>query len=174
MKSLQVKRAGLVERTPILKILELYQYELSNIWDQDIDEHGEYGYDLDRFWNDKKCASFAVLIEGHYAGFALVDACVKVGASGCWMDQFFILKKHQKRGVGRALAFDVFSQMAGKWEVGQMTKNVAAQAFWPRVINQYSNGKYEETRLTEGGWQGVIQIFESQPISNRAEAMLSN
>ena len=164
MRSLQIRRAGLVERMPIFKMLELYQYELSDIWDQDLDKHGEYGYDLDRFWNDKKCAPFVVLIEGHYAGLALVDAQVKIGASGYWMDQFFILKKYRKRGVGRALAFDVFSQMAGKWEVGQMTENVAAQAFWRGIINQYSDGKYEEFRLTEGWWQGFVQSFESQPV----------
>lgn len=174
VKKIQIKRAGLVERVPIFKMLELYQYELSDIWDQDIDEHGEYGYNLDRFWNDKKCFPFIVLIEGHYAGFALVDAYVKVGASGYWMDQFFILKKYRKRGVGRALAFDVFSQMSGKWEVGQMTENVAAQAFRRRVINQYSHGRYKEILLTEGWWQGVIQTFESQPVDNRAKAMSSN
>ena len=130
VSELLIRRAGLAERMPIFKMLELYQYELSDIWDQDLDEHGEYGYALDRFWNDKRCAPFVALIEGHYAGFALVDASVKVGASDYWMDQFFILKKYRKHGIGRALAFEVFSQMAGKWEVGQMTENVAAQAFW--------------------------------------------
>ena len=84
---------------------------------------------LDRFWNDKKCVSFVALISGHYAGFALVDASVKVGKSGSWIDQFFILKKYRRQGIGRALAFDIFSKIGGQWEVGQMTENVAAQAF---------------------------------------------
>lgn len=158
----EIRRARQVERTPIFKMLELYQYELSDIWDQDLNEHGDYGYELDRFWNDKKCIPFVALVEGRYAGFALVDSHVKIGPSGHWMDQFFILKKYRKRGIGRALAFDVFSQIAGKWEVGQMAENVAAQAFWRRIIDQYSNGKYEEHRLTEGWWQGIVQSFESQ------------
>ena len=47
---LQIRRASGADRLPIQRMLELYQHDLSGIWDQDLDAHGEYGYALDRYW----------------------------------------------------------------------------------------------------------------------------
>lgn len=89
-----IRQATQQDRLPLYRMLELYQYDLSHVWDQDLDAHGEYGYPLDRFWLEPECHPFVALVEGHYAGFALVDRSVKIGPSGYWMDQFFVLKKY--------------------------------------------------------------------------------
>jgi predicted acetyltransferase len=160
-----VREAKQEDRLPLYRMLELYQHDLSNIWDQDLDIHGEYGYSLDRFWRDTDCHPFVALVDGKYAGFALVDAAVKVGVSGRWMDQFFILKKYRRFGVGRELATQVFTALPGKWEVGQMAENAAAQAFWRAVIRGYTQGNYSEQPLPDGWWPGVVQGFEAGQIS---------
>jgi predicted acetyltransferase len=160
-----VRKASAEERLPLYRMLELYQHDLSDIWDQDLDVHGEYGYSLDRFWHDTDCHAFVALVDGKYAGFALVDTAVKVGPAGFWMDQFFVLKKYRRSGVGRELATQVFVALPGKWEVGQMTENAAAQAFWRGVIKDYTRGDYWERRLTDGWWQGVVQGLEVKPIA---------
>ena len=51
---IEITRASLEDRLPVFRMLELYQHELSDIWDQDLDVHGEYGYELDRFWDGKE------------------------------------------------------------------------------------------------------------------------
>jgi len=142
-------------------MLELYQHDLSDIWDQDLDCHGEYGYALDKFWNAEGCHSFVVTANGRYAGFALVDQAVRVGTEGYWMDQFFVLKKYRRQGVGDLLARSVFAALPGRWEVGQMPQNQAAQAFWRKVIGRYTGGRFKEYEVRAGWWQGVIQVFES-------------
>jgi hypothetical protein len=48
---LAVRHATLADQLPIRRMLELYQHDLSDIWDQDLDVHGEYGYALDRYWH---------------------------------------------------------------------------------------------------------------------------
>jgi hypothetical protein len=63
-----VRKADVSERPVIYRMLELYQHDLSDIWDQDIDSNGEYGYALDRFWSDAACHSFLVLVDSRYAG----------------------------------------------------------------------------------------------------------
>jgi predicted acetyltransferase len=148
-------------RFPLHRMLELYQYELSDIWDQELDAHGEYGYALDRYFSGEACHAFVLLHSGRYAGFALVDGAPKVGADGYWMDQFFILKKHRRHGIGALLAARVFAALPGKWEVGQMSANLPAQAFWRHTVGACSGGDYVEHRLTEGWWTGVVQCFES-------------
>jgi predicted acetyltransferase len=160
-EDVEIRAARAEDRPALQRMLELYQYELSDLWDQDLDAHGEYGYALGRFWSTNDCHAFVATVAGHYAGFALADGAVKVGRSGNWMDQFFVLKKYRRGGVGAALARHVFDAMPGRWEVGQMPDNLAAQAFWRRVIAQYTGGAFTETVLTSGWWQGVVQLFDA-------------
>jgi predicted acetyltransferase len=146
---------------PLQRMLELYQHDLSHIWQQDLDEHGEYGYALDRFWDDEGCHAFIATVKGRYAGFALVDAATKVAASGHWMDQFFVVKKYRRSRVGRSLARQVFAALPGYWEVGQMAENYPAQAFWRAVIGGHTADRFQEHRLRGGAWEGVVQCFQS-------------
>jgi len=73
MRNFEVRAATPADRLPIYRMLELYQHDLSDIWDQDLDCHGEYGYALDRYWDTEGCFPFVAIAAGKYAGFALVD-----------------------------------------------------------------------------------------------------
>ncbi|MCV2360452.1 GNAT family N-acetyltransferase [Paucibacter sp. TC2R-5] len=166
LTELQIRRALPEDRLPLFRMLELYQHDLSDIWDQDLDSHGEYGYELDQYWRDRSHHAFVTLVNGRYAGFALVNPALKVGepgASAHWMAQFFVLKKYRRTGLGAELARAVFSALPGQWEVGQMRDNLAAQAFWRRVIAGYTGGAFTEHVLSEGWWQGLVQCFVSAP-----------
>jgi predicted acetyltransferase len=161
--SLAIYPAQDADRQALGRMLELYQYELSDIWDQDLDPTGLYGYNLDYYWKDTNCTAYVATIGGNYAGFALVDDQVKVGEGQFWMDQFCVLKKYQRRGIGTALAIYVFADKRGKWEVGQMPQNLRAQQFWRKTIGDFTAGNYVESQITEGWWQGFVQCFESLP-----------
>ncbi|MFC7419793.1 GNAT family N-acetyltransferase [Iodobacter arcticus] len=166
-KPLQIRIAQASDQLPVQRMLELYQYDLSNIWDQDLNAQGEYGYALDRYWNHPECTAFVALVNGHYVGFALVDQQVKVGSHGYWMDQFFILKKYRRIGLGKSLAIQVFNTLKGRWEVGQMPDNHKAQLFWRRLIAEFATG-FDEHTLTGGKWEGIVQCFNSDTVLTRA------
>lgn len=161
LRNYSFRIASPAERLPIRRMLELYQHDLSDIWDQDLDCHGEYGYALDRFWQTEGCHPFVATADDNYAGFALVDQAVRIGTEGYWMDQFFVLKKYRRQGVGQLLANSVFATLRGRWEVGQMPQNHAAQTFWRKVIGEYTGGRFKEHEVHTGWWQGVVQVFES-------------
>lgn len=158
---LVVRPAALEDRLPITRMLELYQHDISDIWDQDLDAHGEYGYDLEKYWSSPRCKAFVFLVAGKYAGFALVDDSVSLSENEHWMAQFFVLKKYRRRGVGRLAARRVFDLIRGRWEVGQMAKNLPAQAFWRRVISEYTAGDYVEHELSDETWDGLLQCFDN-------------
>ncbi len=160
-----IRRATPEDRVALYRMLELYQHDLSDIWEQDLDARGEYGYALARYWQDGQCHPFVASVAGHYAGFALVDGAVKVGSVGHWMDQFFVLKKYRRLGVGKAMATYVFAALEGLWEVGQMSSNLAAQSFWRNVIAEFTHGCFEQHRLEGGWWEGTVQSFRSGPAS---------
>ena len=163
MKDLEVRPASADDRLALYRMLELYQHDLSDIWDQDLDIHGEYGYALDRYWADPACRPFVFLVGGRYAGFALVDASVSQAENELLMAQFFVLKKYRRQGVGRVAARAVFDRLRGRWEVGQMPLNRPAQAFWRHVIGEYTGGRFAEHDLDDERWQGMLQCFDNTP-----------
>jgi hypothetical protein len=73
----EIRIALAAERPALFRMLELYQHDLSDVWDQDIDEHGEYGYSLDQYWSDSTQRPYVILVESKYAGLALVTGAVK-------------------------------------------------------------------------------------------------
>lgn len=147
----------------LAQMLELYQYELSDIWPQHLDAQGRYGYDLSRHRQGGAHAAHVCQVDGCYAGFALVAPARFNRAAGCWMEQFFVLRAYRRHGVGAALAGHVLHSHPGPWQVGQMTRNLPAQAFWRQVLGQLCGGRQVETCVTQGGWQGVVQAFDWPP-----------
>jgi predicted acetyltransferase len=141
------------------QMLELYQYELSDIWPQEADREAKYGYDLDRHKQGERFHAHVAMEGLQYAGFALVAPAVVTRKEGHWMEQFFVLKRFRRSGAGYALAKHVLFSHPGAWEVGQMPANLAAQAFWRRVIGNVTSGSYDEVQVTQGWWQGVVQQF---------------
>jgi predicted acetyltransferase len=137
----------------------LYQYELSDIWPQDADAEARYGYDLQRHRQDERFHAHVALQGLQYVGVALVAPAAVTRKEGCWMEQFFILKRYRNSGAGLALARHVLGSHPGAWEVGQMPANYGAQAFWRKVIGTITVGKYIEVQVKEGWWQGVVQQF---------------
>lgn len=154
-------RAACADDFPALaQMLELYQHDLSDIWPQDLDAQGRFGYDLTRHRQGVGWHAHVATWNDCYAGFALVSPAWVTRAEGAWMEQFFVLRRHRRSGVGQALARHAIQSHPGLWEVGQMPANLGAQAFWRRVIGDITAGHFEEVQVTQGAWQGVVQRFE--------------
>ena len=96
-----VRRVTTSDRKPFAHMLELYQHDLSNIWDRDLRDDGTFGYALEKFFDPPECPAFILSYAGKYAGFALVDNSVCLAENELWMSQFFVMKKYRHRGVGK-------------------------------------------------------------------------
>ncbi|MES2715240.1 MAG: GNAT family N-acetyltransferase [Pseudomonadota bacterium] len=145
------------------QMLELYQHDLSDIWHQDTDHQARYGYDLDPYRHDERFHAHVALAGPQYLGFALVAPARVTRQAGSWMEQFFILKRHRRTGVGLAFAHHVLRSHPGPWEVGQMPANLPASAFWRHAIGSITAGHFVEVQVSTGWWQGVVQQFDVHP-----------
>ena len=145
------------------QMLELYQYELSDIWHQDQDAQGKYGYDLSRHRQGVRFHAHIASEGTQYVGFALVAPAAVTRKEGSWMEQFFILKRYRRSGAGAALARHALLHHPGPWEVGQMSANVDAQAFWRSVIGNLTAGEFEEVVVALDWWRGIVQQFHIRP-----------
>ena len=110
MPHFQIRLALADDRLPLRNMLELYFHDLSDYWDYELDRHGEYGYRLDKYWLDSKCKPFVFLVDGHYAGFALVDNSVSLAENEWWMAQFFVVRRHRRKGLAAFAARSIFDQ----------------------------------------------------------------
>ena len=156
---LQLRKAQSHDFAALAQMLELYQYELSDIWPQNADAQARYGYNLERHRRGDRFHAHVALSDSQYVGFALVAPAAVTRQDGHWMEQFFILRRYRRSGAGLALAKHVFACHPGPWEVGQMSDNHQAQAFWRRTVSAVVGCQYTELQVTQGGWRGVVQQF---------------
>ncbi len=152
------------DQKPVLKnLLELYLYDFSEFTGDEVGEDGLYGYEpLEYYWNEPGRHAFLVRVDGKLAGFVLVNQYKVVPDEGEThaMAEFFILRKHRKKGIGEEAARQVLDLFPGKWQVAQIVENPGATAFWRKVIGRYTRGRYTEVVADNPRWQGPVQCFE--------------
>lgn len=160
----QVIEASILDKTVIRNMMELYNYDMSEFQDCDLDAHGLYGYNyLDNYWTEKERHPFIIKVDGNLSGFILVkkygvDATEPIDYS---IAEFFILKKYRRRGVGRIAVFNIFNKFHGIWEVKELPENRKAHVFWRKVIGEYTSNNYKEFNNIEEVWNGPIQRFNN-------------
>ena len=158
------------EDDPLLdRLLQFYQYDFGEIMGGDVGADGVYRYTtLERFWGTDDPHAFIVRVGGRVAGFAFVcrqgshrDSSVPVW----YVDEFFVMRKYRRRGVGERLARHIFDLFAGEWEAREVPTNTGAIAFWRKVIGDYTSGRYEEYLDPDDGWgPRPVQRFRTPPV----------
>lgn len=107
---------------------------------------------------------FLLRIDGHPAGFALVKRTSDAPATFD-MGEFFIARQYRRLKFGNSVATTLFDRFAGAWEVREMPVNAPAQAFWRKIIADYTAGAFTETRETFAAYDNrefVVQRFLSR------------
>lgn len=90
------------------------------------------------YWEDDQKHPYLILHDGEKAGFALVEDKGRERV----LAQFFVLYKFQGLGVARSAALDLFALHVGPWVVHSLMDNPKSEGFWPKVINEFSSGKF--------------------------------
>lgn len=131
----------------ISNLMQLYTYELSFYEDETTNfqllDNGLFAMSkyLDLYWNEEKRHPYILKCDGKLVGFVLEryneNNMNEIG-------EFFVLKRCRKHGAGKFMANEMFKRYKGKWEIRTLLKNENAQKFWRAVINEASNGAFEE------------------------------
>jgi predicted acetyltransferase len=152
------------ERDAIESLLQLYAYDWSELRPLEVGANGRFApYPLDAYWSEEGHHPFLLRVDDNLAGFALVTARSRLtGTRGVFdMAEFFVVRRHRRRGVGMAAAAAAFTALRGPWEVRQRDENPAATAFWRRAIAAYTGGRYQEVHWNDARWTGPVQTFAS-------------
>lgn len=146
------------EHHALAALMQLYVYDFSEMLGLDVADDGRYhgpsveGRD-----------AFLARVGGKLAGFALVgDESRLTGERGVHdVAELFVLRRYRRSGVGEQLARALFDRYRGRWEVRQKMENVQAIAFWRRVIDRYTGGRFDEDVLDDPRWRGPVQRFDN-------------
>ncbi|GCE45857.1 putative acetyltransferase [Thermosporothrix hazakensis] len=155
----ELQRASADQKIVLRHLMELCQYDYSEFDGEDVNEHGLFDYTyLDHYWIEPGRYPFLIRVNGRLAGFVLVRRLD--GQPTHSIAEFFVLRKYRKQGIGRMVACRIFDEFPGRWKVKQEAGNLPAQAFWRKVIAEYTDGRYHETQ--ENAWGDVVQEFHSR------------
>ncbi len=168
MRQIAVQPAALSDKLILRHLLELCQHDYSEFNQEDVDEHGLFGYNyLDQYWVEPGRFPFLIHVAGKLAGFALVRTLEPVdGVVTRSLSEFFILRKFRRQHIGQEAAQRVFGLFPGQWRVSQEAANLPAQAFWRKTIDAYTQGDFHEVWLEDATWHGPVQYFHSQEVSS--------
>ncbi len=163
---IEIESVPIQKKSILRNLLELCQHDYSEFGGDDVGEDGLFGYKyLDHYWTESGRYAFFIRASGNLAGFALV---CQLGEGTHCLSEFFILRKYRHQGIGTAAARRVFDMFPGKWKVEQEECNLPAQAFWRRVVSEYTGGQFEECSVqVNERWGGIEQRFLS-PRKNSA------
>ncbi len=151
------------ERPLLARLLELYLYDFSEFTGWNLPEDGLFARSNwhERQWSTPGREALLLRVAGKPAGFAIVDerSPLPGGEDRHYLAEFFVMRAYRRRGLGEAVARDVFDRFPGGWQVLQMPQNTAAQRFWRRVIGGYTGGRFTERTTADGD---LVQEFDTQ------------
>lgn len=150
-------------RTVLGNLFALYVYDFSEYTGADVHDSGSYEVRQADYWNDAFPHRYLAKVDGKIAGFALVrrGSPLDDDAGASYVEEFFVLRKYRRRGVGRALARHVFAAFRGRWQVAVLRNNTPAQAFWRVTIGGLTGGRYEERDRDDERWRGPVLLFDN-------------
>ena len=145
----------LEQKSVFVQLMNLYNYDFTEYEDTDVNDYGYFNYPYtDHLWTEENRHAFFIRVDGKLAGFIIVKTNSGHFTTANTINEFFVMKKYRRKGVGSFAAKAAFDMFKGKWEVCQMPNNIPARKFWKSVIIDYTGNKYQECGDDTGEWVG--------------------
>jgi predicted acetyltransferase len=159
-----IQPATRADEEALRALLQLYVYDLSDLFALDPGDDGRFRTpSLDGYFDDPRRHAFLIRVDGKLVGFALVQHGSRLTGDPDLHDlaEFFVARRHRRRGVGVRAAAELFARFPGRWEVRQRVENAAATAFWRRAIGAYAGENFSEELVDDERWRGPVQRFHT-------------
>ena len=164
VSNVDVSSLGPDEVQTFVGLYQFYRYDFSEFNDEDVTDDGYFIDDrAETYPTDPRFQTFLIRVDGHVAGFAILQHCDAVDGTGevTDMEQFFVMRKYRRRGIGRVAAMTLFDRHPGRWQVRERHNNLPAQAFWRAIIERSTGGRFNELAAEQSPTGGPVQFFMS-------------
>ena len=144
----------------VQNLARFYIYDMSEFMGWRCSKTGLFG-GCDELFDDWRAGTnhpFVVRGDGELAGFAGVKAVDVDGKPGHCIQEFFVLRKFRRRGLGKKVAVELFERFPGRWLVQHLAQNSDAKGFWGAVVAAYAAGKLTASDEMHPDWGKMTSI----------------
>lgn len=149
------------DKAVLRNLMSLYLHDLSEYTDSlTPGPDGLFTYDgLDLYWRNPSLTPLFIRQDSELVGFLLLNRPPYTTPDTDFnIHEFFILRRHRGRGIGRNAAAACLEQFPGRYIVVQLIRNVPAIGFWHSVYAGLDI-TYEEREQTFGSETCLVQTF---------------
>jgi predicted acetyltransferase len=152
LSSLLITKIGRESDVVLRNLFEHYLHDMAEWFDIDTKADGSYSYDTSQIW-EKGYDAYLAKVGDSIAGFALIGSAAEwlgdIGAHD--VDEFFVIRRFRRSGVGRRMATFLWDERPGEWLVRVLEGNAPAVSFWRTAILSYSLDSFnEEANIVRG------------------------
>ncbi len=168
----QVVPAGKPDETTLSNLMQLYLHDFSELDGSRISAEGRFEYPyLSAYFSEPDRHAYLIWADESLAGFALIKKGSEIAEDDQPMDvaEFFVLRGHRMRGVGRAAFEEIVRSFPGPWTVRVQDENQAAINFWRRVIPAVSSAGFDTNIVNDGQRNWTVFGFDSAGSDSRGD-----
>lgn len=101
-------------------------------------------FDFKSYFEDPTKKAFLIKVDDELAGFVLLDKYVTLPNAKWNMGEFFVLAKFQGKGISSQIAYQIWNQHQGIWELRVIPENSRGLSFWHKTIINFTGNNYLE------------------------------
>ena len=150
---IRLKKVEAKDRDLLFSINQKYLYEMTNFYDDEMDENGNYSYGhFDEYFTDPSREAYFIYSDETMVGFAMLCPYTMTARKPDYtMAEFTIFPSFRRKHLASDAAKLILSEHKGKWEIKYNEKNEKAKKLWNMIAMPYEPEKIylneEETVL---------------------------
>ena len=162
---LSLKKVQNRDRDLLWNINQKYLYEMTNFYDDPMDENGNYHYGyFDEYFSDPKRKAYFICNGGVLVGFAMLCPYSNIEQDSDYtMAEFTIFPSFRRKHLALDAAKMILARHPGKWEIKYNEKNRGAKNLWHTVAGPYEPENWCRYR--------VVKCCEDRVIKNCGECV---
>ena len=132
------------DRELLWNVNQKYLYEMTNYYDDPMDEQGNYHYGhFDDYFIDPKRIAYFIHSDETLVGFPMLCPYSNIGQDPDYtMAEFTIFPAYRRNHIALETAEMILSRHPGKWEIKYNEKNERAKNLWTKVTAPYNPKKH--------------------------------
>ena len=134
-----LKKVKVSDRDLLWNINQKYLYEMTNFYDDPMDENGNYHYGyFDEYFTDLNRVAYFIYSDKTLIGFVLLNPYSYIGQSPDYvMAEFTIFPQYRRCHYAYEAATLVLLKHPGNWEIKYNEKNRPAKSLWIKIASKY-------------------------------------
>ena len=136
---IKLQKVHLKDRELLWNINQKYLYEMTNFYDDPMDENGNYHYGhFDEYFTDPKRTAYFIYHDEDLIGFAMLCPYSNIDKNPDFtMAEFTIFPAFRRKHFAFESAMKILDSHPGKWEIKYNEKNKGAKNLWTKVTSLY-------------------------------------